>query len=238
MPPASSRSRTVLFDLDGTVSDSAPGILGSLRQAFADVGAAPMTRAQEASVLGPPFYESLPALVGPERVADVIEAYRGYYAATGMFDTVAYPGMADVLDWLTGLGMTLAIATSKPEHYAVPILEHLGLAGRFTTICGDTLDGARASKALVVGEALRRLGASDPATTVMIGDRSHDVHGAAEHGLRCYGAGWGYGGPGELTGAGAVAVYASPQELRSNSSDRLGFAAFVGATASIGDRSE
>jgi phosphoglycolate phosphatase len=202
----------VLFDLDGTLSDSAPGILGSLRRAFGVVGLTPMTAEQEAHILGPPFYESLPALVGPERVAEVIAAYRGFYA-TAMLDTVAYPGVVELLDELAAAGITLAVATSKPEHFAVPIIEHLGLADRFATICGDTLDGARASKALVVGEALRRLGHPDPSTLVMIGDRSHDVLGASAHGVRCYGAGWGYGGPGELAAAGAVAVVADPQEF-------------------------
>jgi phosphoglycolate phosphatase len=211
---ASDRSvQTVLFDLDGTLSDSAPGILGSLRQAFVVVGVAPMTPDQEASVLGPPFYESLPAIVGPDLTADVINAYRGFYSGGGMFDAVAYDGIGALLDQLAEAGATLAVATSKPEHYAVPIVEHLGLGGRFKTICGDTLEGGRPSKAHVVGEALRRLGHPAPATVVMVGDRSHDVYGATEHGLRCYGAGWGYGGPGELALAGAVGVYADPSEL-------------------------
>lgn len=204
---------TVLFDLDGTVSNSAPGILGSLRQAFGVVGVAPMTPEQEAYVLGPPFYESLPSIAGAEHVADLIASYRGFYADAGMFDTVAYDGIAEVLDWLSAAGVTMAVATSKPEHYAEPILTHLGLADRFKAICGDTLDGSRGSKALVVGDALRRLGDPDPSTVVMVGDRSHDVIGAAAHGLRTYGAGWGYGAAGELTAAGAVAVYADPAAL-------------------------
>jgi len=203
----------VLFDLDGTLSYSAPGILGSLRLALAVTGLAPMTVEQEAHILGPPFYDSLPSVVGPERVAEVITAYRGFYD-TGMFDTVAYPGIAELLDWLAATGATLAVATSKPEHFAVPIIDHLGLTDRFATICGDTLDGDRASKALVVGEALRRLGHPDPSTVVMIGDRSHDVLGAAAHAVRCYGAGWGYGASGELANAGAVAVLADPEQFR------------------------
>jgi phosphoglycolate phosphatase len=205
--------QTVLFDLDGTLSDSAPGILGSLRQAFAVVGAAPMTAEQEAGVLGPPFYESLPAIVGPDLTGDIITAYRGFYSGGGMYDVVVYDGIPALLDQLARAGVTLAVATSKPEHYAGPIIEHLGLDGWFKTICGDTLEGGRPSKAHVVGEALRRLGHPGPSSVVMIGDRSHDVHGAAEHGLRCYGAGWGYGGPGELALAGAIGVYADPGEL-------------------------
>lgn len=205
---------TVLFDLDGTLSNSAPGILSSLRRAFDVVGVAPMTVEQELYVLGPPFYESLPAIAGDEYVAAIIEAYREFYAAGGMFDTVAYDGVVDLLDSLAEAGVTLAVATSKPEYYAVPILEHLGLVERFKAIGGDTLDGTRGSKALVVGDVLARLGGPSPSEVVMVGDRSHDVLGAAAHGLRCYGAAWGYGAPGELAAAGAVAVCANPGELQ------------------------
>jgi phosphoglycolate phosphatase len=173
-----------------------------------------MTSAQEAHVLGPPFYESLPEIVGADRVAEVITAYRIFYSDAGMFDTVAYAGVAELLDWLAASGVTLAVATSKPEHFAVPIVAHLGFSARFATICGDTLDGARGSKALVVQEALDRLGQPDPSTVVMVGDRSHDVFGAAAAGVPCYGAGWGYGAPGELAGAGAIAVCGHPSELR------------------------
>jgi phosphoglycolate phosphatase len=213
IPESDERVHTVLFDLDGTLSDSAPGILGSLRQAFAVVGAEPMTPEQEAGVLGPPFYESLPAIVGPDLTADIITAYRGFYSGAGMYEATAYAGIPLLLDQLAEGGVTLAVATSKPEHYAVPIVEHLGLGGRFKTICGDTLEGGRPSKAHVVGEALRRLGHPHASTVVMVGDRSHDVFGAAEHAIACYGAGWGYGGPGELALAGAVGVYADPSEL-------------------------
>jgi phosphoglycolate phosphatase len=214
--------RAVLFDLDGTLSRSAPGILGSLRRAFAAVGLPPLTAQQEAHILGPPFYEVLPPIVGVERVGAVIAAYREYYAADGMFDTVAYDGIDELLSGLTAAGVELAVATSKPEHFAVPIVAHLGLADRFVTIGGDTMDGMRASKALVVGEVLARLGRPDPSTVVMVGDRSHDVFGAAAHQLRCYGAGWGYGAPGELSGAGAIGVFDNPGELQSEFAQLLG----------------
>jgi phosphoglycolate phosphatase len=208
------QTRIVLFDLDGTVSDSASGILGSLRLAFEAAGLPPLTPEQARPLLGPPFYESLPPLIGFDRVAEVITAYRGFYAAGGMYDTAAYDGVGELLEWLHELGVTMAVATSKPEHFALPIVEHLGLARCFTAICGDTLDGARATKALVVGEVLRRLGDPDPATVVMVGDRSHDVLGAAAHGIGCLGVGWGYGGVAELTRAGALEVCAAVANLR------------------------
>ena len=121
----------------------------------------------------------------------------------------AYDGVADVLAAARAAGRQIALATSKPEPFAVPIVGHLGLAEFFDTIAGDTLDAGRPTKALVVGEVLARLGA-DPSTAVMIGDREHDVFGAAEHGIGCVGAGWGYGLPGELQAAGADPICARP----------------------------
>lgn len=201
----------VLFDLDGTLSDSAPGILASLRHAFEVHGIQALSPEQERELLGPPFYESLPPIVGADLLAAVIDAYRYHYGTQGMFDTVAYDGIADVVTALRGRGVTLGVATSKPEPYAFPILERLGLADAFATICGDTLDAARPTKALVVGEALRRLGDPARGSVLMVGDRMHDVDGSAAHGIACLGAGWGYGTPAEL--AGARAVFAEPRDL-------------------------
>jgi phosphoglycolate phosphatase len=202
--------RAFLIDLDGTLSDSAPGILSSLRRAFADVGVPPMDERTELSLLGPPFYESLPPLVGADRVPAIVEAYRTYYD-TAMFDAKLYDGMADVLADLRARGVTLAVATSKPEAYAVPIVQHLGVAEYFETIGGDALDGSRDTKAKVIASVLERLGSPHPDGLLMLGDRSHDVDGARAHAIDCLGAGWGYGLPGELDGA--VEVFASPGDL-------------------------
>ena len=126
---------------------------------------------------------------------------------------IPYDGIAEVLTALGDEGVTLVVATSKPEYFAHPIVEHLGLTSHFTTICGDELDGSLPSKALVIDKALHRLGRPDPTTVLMIGDRSHDVLGAKEHGITCIGAGWGYGSPDELQLAGATPILASATEL-------------------------
>lgn len=204
----------VLFDLDGTVSDSAPGILAALRFAFAENGLEPLDEQTERSLLGPPFYESLPPLIGgPERLPDVIAAYRAHYGQGGMYDTTVYEGVADVMTAARAAGLQLAVATSKPERYAGPIVEHLGLAGYFQTIGGDELDGSRGTKALVIEEVLRRLGRPDPTNVLMVGDRSHDVEGARHHGIDTVGAAWGYGMPGELLAAQPRVICARPSEL-------------------------
>jgi phosphoglycolate phosphatase len=199
----------VLFDLDGTLSDSAPGILASLRRAFELHGIPPLDAATARALLGPPFYESLPPLIGDVPIADVISSYRDFYGAGAMFDAVVYDGIPELLSTLRDRGVRMAVATSKPEHFAVPIVERLGLAGYFETVAGDELDGSLGTKALVIDKVLRRMG--NPADVVMVGDRVHDVEGAAAHGMPCLGARWGYGLPGELDAA--TQVCATPADV-------------------------
>lgn len=204
----------LIFDLDGTLSDSAPGILAALRHAFAENGVAPMDAVTEQTLLGPPFYTSLPPLIGgDEKLSAVIAAYRSHYAAGSMYDTRVYPGVVEVLRAAQVTGRRMAVATSKPEHFAVPIVERLGLAEYFEVVGGDTIDGERDTKALVIASVLDRLGDPDPEDAVMIGDREQDVFGARTHGIGCVGAGWGYGLPGELSAAGAAPICAQPLEL-------------------------
>ena len=202
----------VLFDLDGTLSDSAPGILAALRHAFAVNGLPPLDPATERDLLGPPFYESLPPIIGADMLWPVIESYRARYSES-MYDSTAFPGVADLLAALQADGRTMAVATSKPEHYAIPIVTHLGLEEHFATIGGDDLDGSLRTKALVIDQVLTRLGRPDPASVVMIGDRSHDVVGAREHGVDAIAVRWGYGMPGELEDAGPAAICSTPAEV-------------------------
>ena len=212
--PATAGFETVLFDLDGTLSESAPGILGSLRRAFAEVGAPWPDERTARSLLGPPFSHSLPPLVGEQNVPAVIAAYRRYYVEDGaLLQTRRYDGIAEVVAALFDSDIRLAVATSKPEPHAIRIVEYLELAGYFVTICGDTVDGRRDSKAQVIGEVLRRLDRPAPESVLMVGDRSHDVLGAAAHGLDCAGALWGYGTRAELLNAGALRLCGTPAEV-------------------------
>jgi phosphoglycolate phosphatase len=205
---------TVLFDLDGTLSESAPGILGSLQRAFAEVGAPWPDEGTARSLLGPPFSHSLPPLVGEQNVPAVIAAYRRYYVEDGaLLHTRRYDGIAELVATLFDAGIRLGVATSKPEPHAIQIVRHLELADYFTTIGGDTVDGRRDSKAQVIGEVLRRLGRPAPESVLMVGDRSHDVLGAAAHGVDCAGALWGYGTRAELENAGALRLCAEPAEV-------------------------
>jgi phosphoglycolate phosphatase len=203
----------IMFDLDGTLSDSAPGILGSLRHAF-DVNGVPRLDPQvERALLGPPFYESLPPLIGAAALPDVIAAYRDHYGRVGMYETSVYPCIREVLAGLRAQEARLAVATSKPETYAVPIVEYLGLTEFFETIGGDDLDGSLRTKALVIGKVLARLGEPAPTDVLMVGDRVHDVEGARAHGIRTIGAGWGYEMPGELAAAKPFRICDAPADL-------------------------
>lgn len=205
---------TVLVDLDGTIMDSAPGITRTLSIALAELGLPVPPPSRLLEFVGPPILDGLRDVVGLEG-ADahrVLDRYRTRYRATGAFEAEPYPGIGEALEAL-GRIAPLAIATSKPESTATRILEHFGFAPRFTVIAGASEDESRSEKADVITRALALLRAQhvDVARPVMIGDRIHDVEGAAAHGIPTIVAGWGYGAPEEA--AGAIAIAASPADL-------------------------
>lgn len=185
-----------------------------MRLAFDDLGIPRLDADTERRLVGPPWATMLPPLIGAHRTDDVIAAYRRHYVDGGlMYDTKLYPGVVDVLETLKQRGVTLAVATSKPEEYAVPIVDKLGLTDYFATVGGDGLHAERGTKALVITEVLRRLGDPDPGTVLMVGDRLHDVEGAAAHGIPTVGVRWGYSEDDELAAAGAVRVFDTAAEL-------------------------
>jgi phosphoglycolate phosphatase len=206
--------RLVLFDLDGTLVDSSPGIHASVRVAAAELGLPAPTGEQLRGMVGPPLQDGFALVLGVP-IADVaraVTAYRAHYAAGALLDVTVHAGIADLLAELRACGATLAVATSKPEPFAVRVLEHTGLLPAFASVHGATMDGAVRHKDQVVAAALAAH--PDGRDPVLVGDRSHDVLGAAAHGLPCIGAGWGPAEDGELAAAGAVAVVATPAEVR------------------------
>jgi phosphoglycolate phosphatase len=204
------RRRLVLFDMDGTLVDSTPGIWASIRFAAAELGLPAPTPGQLRSMVGPPLQDGFAAAFGL-RGGDVdraVAAYRRHYAAGALYDAEVYPGISGLLSALAAGGAVLAVATSKPEPFAVRVLAHTGLLGAFSSVHGATLDGAVRHKEQVVAAALAAY--PDGERPVLVGDRSHDVLGARAHGLPCIGAGWGPAPPGELAAAGAAAVVDTP----------------------------
>jgi phosphoglycolate phosphatase len=206
-------SRLVLFDLDGTLVDSSPGIHESVRAAAAELGLPEPTEAQLSAMVGPPLQDGFTLTFGltGSDTDRAVAAYRAHYTAGAMLEAPPYPGVPELLAQLRVDGATLAVATSKPELFAVAILGHVGLLGQFASVHGATLDGLVRHKEQVVAAALRRHPSGrEP---VLVGDRAQDVLGAAAHRLPCIGAGWGPAEDGELAGAGAAAIAATPAEV-------------------------
>lgn len=206
----------VLFDLDGTITDSAPGIIHRLALTLAEMGAPVPSNADLLRWVGPPILDSFRDFAGftPEQSAHALEIYRRLVSEVGAYSgSAVYPGMAGLIQRLHGRGIPLAVSSSKPESQVVPILEHFGLASSFTVICGASEDETRSAKADVVAEALRRLEELDVDTSrvVLVGDRIHDVEGAAAHGIPAIIVEWGYGSPAEA--ADAMAVVHSTDQL-------------------------
>ena len=205
--------RLVLFDLDGTLVDSSPGIHAAVRYAAAALGLPEPTPAQLRGMIGPPLQDGFALVLGVP-VADVpraVAAYREHYAAGALLQATVHDGVPDLLAALRTAGAVLAVATSKPEPFAVRLLEHTGLLPAFASVHGAPMDGLVRHKDQVVAAALAAH--PDGRDPVLVGDRSHDVLGAAAHGLPCIGAGWGPAEDGELEDAGAATVAAGPADV-------------------------
>jgi len=203
---------TVLFDLDGTLTDSAPGITNSVAYALARFGIHEEPK-NLMHFIGPPLTESLRETYGfsPEKCVEMVGVFREYFNDKGWLENAPYPGIDDLLRDLKGAGLTLMVATSKPEVQALRVLKHFGLAEYFDQICGAPLGSEEgAKKSDVIRRALRS--AVPPA--VMVGDRKYDAAGAKETGLPCIGVLYGYGGREELEQAGAAYIVADLAELK------------------------
>ena len=214
--------RLVLFDLDGTLVDSEPGIFASVRSAAATLGLPEPTAEQLRAMVGPPLQDgfALVLTVPPDDVPRAVAAYRETYSGGALLDVTVHDGVPELLDHLLGSGAILAVATSKPETFAVRVLEATGLLPFFASVHGATLDGTVRHKDQVVAAALAaHPEGRDP---VLVGDRSHDVVGAAANGLPCIGAGWGPAPDGELEAAGAAFVAATPSEVLSALAETIG----------------
>jgi len=203
----------ILLDLDGTLVDPRPGLIRSVQYALRKLGH-PVPPAEELLwLIGPPFRVSFPKLLGcADRTEEAIGYYRESYFDGGMYDALVYDGVPDALAALRTAGHRLIVATSKPHHYALPIVQHFGLAAYFHAVHGPGLDGSNDHKADLIAHILRHEGVGAE-TALMIGDREFDVAAAARNGMRAVGVTWGYGTAAELTGAGAAALVHSPAGL-------------------------
>lgn len=199
--------RYLLFDLDGTLTDSAEGILRCVQYALEQCGTPEPDAEKLRPFIGPPLLDSFQEFCGmpPARAAFAVEQYRKRFSTVGLLENAVYDGIPELLEQLREHGYVLAVATSKPEVYTLRILEHFDLSRYFTAVAGCDIHRAGETKADMIRLALRRLGLpeQEPPQTVMIGDRKHDVLGAKECRVPCIGVRYGYAEAGELEQYGA-----------------------------------
>lgn len=204
--------KSILFDLDGTLTDSGEGIINCAALALERLGVPVPDRETMRVFVGPPLHDTFRRFGVPEdQVDEAIRIYRSRYVPIGKFENFPYPGIRELLEKLRSQGHRLFVATSKPEEMAVEVLEHFDLARFFEHICGASLDRSRSTKDAVIAYLLERYGADGQ--VVMVGDTVYDILGAAAHHIPAVGVAWGYGSVGEMEKAGAAAIAATMDEL-------------------------
>ena len=205
-------TKSILFDLDGTLTDSGEGIMKCALLALNHYGIDVPDMNVLRSFVGPPLWDSFVRFgIKPEEADNAVEVYRSRYLTVGKFENFPYPGIHDLLRKLKADGHNLYVATSKPEPTAIEIIEYFQLAEFFNIVCGATYDGTRGSKADVIAYLLSQCGQIE--NIVMVGDTAYDVIGAKAHGIPTIGVSWGYGEVEDMENAGAQAIANSMDEL-------------------------
>lgn len=213
----------ILFDLDGTISDSAPGIVKSVAYALDKLGVKYESSESLRRFVGPPLREEFMKYcgLGLDDGNRAVDLYREYYTVKGIYENSMYPGIPEMLAILCKKGYTLAVATSKPEKFARDILGRYicpesmkSVVEMFAFVGGSEMNGDRTDKSEVIKYVVKNLGENvTPEECVMVGDREHDILGAKKNGMRSIGVLWGYGGKEELENAGADVIVSSACEL-------------------------
>lgn len=206
--------KAILFDLDGTLTDSGEGIMNCAQLALEHYGIHVDNRDDLRVFVGPPLVDTFYKFGVPKEELDhAVEIYRSRYIPIGKFENCPYPGIRDLLEKLKSAGHKLYVATSKPETTSIEILEHFDLAKYFDIIAGASFDHARHSKALVIEYLLEQTGKDMDA--IMVGDTAFDVLGAKAHGIPTIGVSWGYGTVSDMEEAGAWAIAHTTDDLYS-----------------------
>ena len=208
---------TVLFDLDGTLTDPVQGICGSVRYALEKAGRSVGPIESYHKYIGPPLLRSFEVYANatPEEAQELLGYYRERFSTVGLFENEVYPGIPEQLRRLRAQGYVLAIATCKPEYQAKPICQHFGLDDLVDDIYGASEDNSRLDKDQVIRYGFEKMGfdAARGDRALMVGDRWTDVEGAKACGLACLGCGWGYAEPGELAEHGAYRIIDAVDQL-------------------------
>lgn len=207
----------ILFDLDGTLTDSSQGIINSVKYALKkyDIVAEDTTIIRK--FLGPPLHESFKEYYGfnDDKAMEAVSFYREYFSTKGILENRVYNGITNLLEHLVNSGKSLIVATSKPQKFTDKIMEHFKLAEYFVFIAGSNMDGTRSKKADVIEYALQQCKITDNSKVVMVGDRMHDIIGAKAVGIDSIGVEYGYGDYDELNNAGATYIAKTVDELKS-----------------------
>lgn len=205
-------TKAILFDLDGTLTDSGEGIINCAALALEHFGIPVPSREEMRVFVGPPLHDTFRKFGVPaDKTGEAVEVYRSRYNPIGKYENTPYPGIRELLEALTRQGHRLYVATSKPEEMSRDILAHFDLAQYFTLICGASLDTSRSTKDAVIAYLLEQSG--EQTHMVMVGDTLYDILGAKAHGIPGIGVSWGYGKVSEMVEAGAVAIADTPQQL-------------------------
>ncbi len=205
-----------LFDLDGTLTDSAIGITNSVAYALAQFGIEVKDKSELNRFVGPPLEESFRVFYGFSEADALrgVDEYRVYYRDRGIFENAVYPGVPELLEAIRAAGKKMILATSKPEFYAKQILEHFGLAKYFDFVAGATMDSSRLKKADVLAYALSECGITDTSECLMIGDRDHDIKGSRMHNIDCLAVLYGYGSLEEIESASPAYIVKTVEDIK------------------------
>ena len=206
------QGRTIIFDLDGTLTDSGEGIMNCAEYALGHFGIQVSNRQELRAFVGPPLNQTFIRFGIPaEQTDEAISVYRSRYTTLGKFENVPYDGVPELLQKLQEQGNRLFVATSKPEKLTLEIMEKFELDRYFERICGASLDSSRSSKESVIAYLQQLSGPMQ--NPIMVGDTVYDVLGAKVHGIPAIGVSWGYGSTEEMLQAGATAIADTPDQL-------------------------
>lgn len=215
------KDRIILFDLDGTLTDSKEGIVNSVRYALRQMDAPIPSEAELQRFIGPPLIDSFRTCCGfdDETAWEAVCRYREYFAEKGLMENAVYDGADQMLARLRAAGRRMSIATSKPTLYAKRIARGFGFADHLDHIVGSNLDGTRVDKGEVIQCAMERYPGAASEDFVMVGDRKHDMMGAARWGVPAIGVLYGYGSREELEACRPAKLVESVRELEETLAD-------------------
>lgn len=208
--------KTILFDLDGTLTDPGVGITNSVMYALKKWNISVKDKSELYKFIGPPLIDAFEEFYGfsNEDSVKALAYYREYFSVKGLFENEVYEGIEDLLGEIKASGKKIVLATSKPEEYAVKILKHFSLYDYFDFVAGATMDETRNNKEAVLLYAIENFPIKDLNEALMIGDRKHDILGAKHFGIDSVGVLYGYGSHDELKTAGATYLAKTVEDIK------------------------